>query len=422
MIKIKLFDKQSRNVDIVLVLFFAVQLCLSTDTVYQIGAVILLLTCVILYNVFNSDKIDNIKVGCEDIRRTIFIAGCFSCLVLIAFLSKFWAYRISVNSSVLHDLCKFLVFLLCMSLYCTTYNRFVRMAKSYVVSLFIFGIVVLAVTPIWGFGDENVFGLAIHQHRNNIGASMVEGAILAFALARFEKFTWGYFLSGFMIVVTILSGSRGAVLEIIIAIGILFLLEKNARKRLINILFAVVAIGLVALLIYYVPYFHDKIWERMINLVLTVFNTSTDVADYSSYSRGLLRKRAWELFLSKPLAGIGLDGVALYNTDFPLYQGYTLRGVYSHCNFTELAADYGIIGLLIWYVPVLYMLINAWKMRKLDEHMDFCFAALAAAIVLDYARIPWTSSPTIFGYFIVMIFVYIKKNNELYVSESSLVE
>jgi hypothetical protein len=60
------------------------------------------------------------------------------------------------------------------------------------------------------------------------------------------------------------------------------------------------------------------------------------------------------MWIQSPLWGNGNEA---YRVSSP-------TGQYSHCNYTELMANYGVLGTLLFYMPFTWGTITAWRMRK----------------------------------------------------------
>ncbi|WP_251304566.1 O-antigen ligase family protein [Georgenia satyanarayanai] len=75
----------------------------------------------------------------------------------------------------------------------------------------------------------------------------------------------------------------------------------------------------------------------------------------SDLVRGELIARGWDLFFDRPLMGHGTG-------EFRFLTGISGRDeIASHNNFVELATNNGVLGLLAFYLPVLWLLIGLWR-------------------------------------------------------------
>lgn len=391
-------------------IFFGGILCLFTNAKAQI-LLFLMIGVYVSYDLLYR-KAGKIKKA--NINNVLLMTSWIGALTLWAFLSKKWAYGVANPSYTMNNLLRLFLIALLMAIYTDTYERAISIIKSYVVGVLIMCIVVMILTPPALYGvevGEVTFGSVIHQQRNSIGAAAAEAAALSWMLTYYTKFRYGKLFSAFFVVVLLCSGSRGAIIELVIIVGLIILLQKGETKRVKNILIAVAVLILGVVVIQNVPYLYEKIWLRFGAMFATLI--SKENVDGSAYSRTLMRLLALKLFLDRPILGYGLDGVQCYIFRNPRFLGYTFRAVYSHCNFAELGANFGIVGLFIWYYPVGKMIKKAWDSRNNNPFIRYSIAVLVAAVILDYGRIPWQAIPNMLSYFsLFLLFQNYKNRNK----------
>ena len=64
---------------------------------------------------------------------------------------------------------------------------------------------------------------------------------------------------------------------------------------------------------------------------------------------------------------------------------------YSHCNYVEILANYGIVGFLLYYVPIIrliYRYVVNIKNRTDDLHIVFCIILLMV-LMIDYGAVEY---------------------------------
>lgn len=77
------------------------------------------------------------------------------------------------------------------------------------------------------------------------------------------------------------------------------------------------------------------------------------VGEGSYFIRAEMMEEALRMWTKSPIWGNG-------NEAFRVYSGF---GTYSHANYTELLANYGILGILLFYTPFIVGAIQAWRLR-----------------------------------------------------------
>ncbi len=79
---------------------------------------------------------------------------------------------------------------------------------------------------------------------------------------------------------------------------------------------------------------------------------SGEVTEHSADERLTFIRTALHTFSEHPVFGTGVDTVRSY------------QGVYSHNNFTELLANNGLVGFVLYYAMHVFVLIKAWHVRE----------------------------------------------------------
>lgn len=66
----------------------------------------------------------------------------------------------------------------------------------------------------------------------------------------------------------------------------------------------------------------------------------------SFFTRGEMYKRAYEMWLDSPLWGNGNEA----------YRAFSGFNTYSHSNFSEIFVNYGILGAMFYYIPIMFLI------------------------------------------------------------------
>lgn len=383
--------------DTAFLIYFTIMACLYTINYVQLAAQL----GIIAYVFFHRAK----KVPKRLIAQVFFLMKWFGTFVFVAFLSTRWAYAVQENSYTLSRLFRILVIAICMGLYIDSYERCIAVLKSYIFSSVIMGIVVMLTTPFSQYGQADIsegFGSFIGQQRNTVGAIMAFTAALCYILWKWDYFPFGKSFAAFTVVVLVCSGSRGAILQFAICCAVYILLQDDAKKMFRYISVAVFAGAILIVLMQSIPFLSEMIWKRIENMFLTVLGIKTD-ADGSAESRELYKVLAFEMFKNKPFLGYGVDGFYCYLDHVKIVGGKYLRPKYSHCNFAELASCFGVVGLAVWYIPVMQTLVRILKQSKMSEMAKAVTSLFISMIIADYARIPWTTHINMYQYFGIML-------------------
>lgn len=131
-----------------------------------------------------------------------------------------------------------------------------------------------------------------------------------------------------------------------------------------------------------------------------------------SNDQKMLMKAALRAWIENPIVGLGPGGFQTYNQE--------LGNLYSHSNYTELLANFGIIGFIIYYSVYIYCIKIFIKYRlRLDKYGMFLFALLVSIIFLETFSITYNQTAYI-PLFIMFITTYCFKLHKKYKHEPNI--
>lgn len=171
-----------------------------------------------------------------------------------------------------------------------------------------------------------------------------------------------------------LSGGRKYLLFQIVFIYSSFIFREE-KIRIRNLILGTVATTIIVYIGYRtvmtVPVLYNSIGVRLIGLGSSQGALGVD-------DQATLMMRGIDMFLQRPLFGWGIAGFQQYHGE------YFGKAFYSHSNYIELLADYGIIGIVLYYSQYLK------SMRKLltrglinDQEKMVYLPLLISVFVLD---------------------------------------
>lgn len=195
--------------------------------------------------------------------------------------------------------------------------------------------------------NANIFGT---------NAAFLFGFILyAAKKARWRKISLDVML-GILLVVILLTGSRKALIAAALFVVAFFLFwspEKGTADTVIRVIGLAAACLVAVLLIMNVQVLYDALGNRLETMYRYVF--LGEEVDGSAVTRSNMVAIGIELFLSmNPILGLGLN-------NFKYLSGYW---TYSHNNYIELLCSLGIVGVLVFYVPLIYFTVQAFRLWR----------------------------------------------------------
>jgi len=190
-----------------------------------------------------------------------------------------------------------------------------------------------------------------------------------------------------LVVVILLTQSRGAFIGLVIGMG-LPLIRLGIRRPVLLVPVAVVglAIGLA------MP---ASVWERLSGIEKLTSESTIAEADPegSAATRFEVQKVGWQIFLDHPVFGVGLGGYPWVNARYAPELG-TLG---THNTYLNLAAEVGLPGFTLWCALVWAVLRYAYRRRRLAASGELAtqqawieralFGYLAAGMFGDYAAL-----------------------------------
>lgn len=394
--------KKYIKIDIPFLIYFATMFCLYTNTNVQViiqGFII----GYVLYTISKRPVINR-----ERICTLSFYFLWYCAFSIFLFISKYWAYGIFEDSKTKITVFRILVIGFCMFLYVDSKERAISVLKSFIIAILIMGIAALVTTPIRNYGKTNAevieggFGTRIGQHRNGIGAVSAAMLFISYNLFKKKQLKYGNLLAIFFGTITIISGSRSSILQILLIYFIMFLISKESfDKKIKKIIIGSFFFIIILVAMRYVPFLYNTIWVRIGNALDTL--SGREINDTSTLGREFYKDIAYIMFKKKPLYGYGVDGFNCFLRDHPYIMGVYIKPVTAHCNYAEISADFGIIGLVIWYVPIIYLIIEMFKIKNKKQWMMTILSTFLSIIIFEYSRIPFDTHMYMYLYFIMVI-------------------
>ena len=222
-----------------------------------------------------------------------------------------------------------------------------RFFEIFTYSGVVFSVVALVSSPLSTYGYDSFSGIT-GQYRTWIGeiSALLFGINLC--LSRYYKYGKRHIVFSIMNIATVIaSGARGPLLLLII-IGLLYIFkEKYVNKKIIYIICALITAAIIGLLIIN----NEGLYYAFVSRLLGAIRN--DGSTISVTERIYFMKVSWELFKNNPIVGCGVDAVRGY-----LSARNYWHVTYSHCQYLELLASYGVVGTIVFMFPALFTLIK----------------------------------------------------------------
>lgn len=208
----------------------------------------------------------------------------------------------------------------------------------------------------------NAYGVQVYfegiGNRNMLGMCLSFSAAICFCMYLIKK-SWCYL--GIMIYLyyaALMAGSKKGILlgAFIILIGIL-LMRFSVKKAVI-----VLVVSCLFMLLYYIlmnnTFIYGIIGVRMQTFIRSLGNGGE--GDVSTHERLYLLRLAPQIIMERPIFGWGMNGFTGW-----VVRNTNHRATYSHNNYTEVLANFGIAGFVIYYWVYFSTIVRGIKISRI---------------------------------------------------------
>lgn len=261
----------------------------------------------------------------------------------------------------------------------------------------------LAVTGQLDTNGERL-GQTIAASANVFASVYMIGAVCSVYFILFHEKKWvrtGFWVAFALQIHTLaLSGGRKYFLLPVILLFVMLLIRQNKKGRKQLIKNALIAIGLLALVlwaIFKVEALYQTIGHRFEEFVELL--TGEGAEDYSAIARQKFIELALEYWQDAPVLGNGMDSFR------------TLSGLNVHChnNYLEILCDLGLVGAVIYYAFPVILLVQMCRAKHLGQQRWFWAVMILCLLGFDYGAISYNKVLTHMMFVFATIFLKLSK-------------
>ena len=333
----------------------------------------------------------------------------FLAFLLFCYASILWAWSREitiVKCTTLTILC---------ALYCLMYHYLVAERKldffirAMCINGFVYALgIIIFYGGVGNFLHELSYGTRMGAeiaNVNTIGMTTALGALFCLWEFLYKKRRWGAVFFALCVFIALSSGSRKALIALVMGMGMLFVLRQEHGRRGMAVLQMLGAMY-VFFLVLQLPMF-DTINTRFEQMIDTFLGSGPKEA--SADERMRMMQIGWRQFLDTPFWGTGIGGSAV------LTMKTLAWSTYLHNNYAELLSSIGIIGTGIFYSFFFVPLYKCYKMHlmrtaegKLMVIILAIYLFLQMAVVIYDGKLPYFY--IMFGFLVVDSYAYGEKN------------
>lgn len=300
-------------------------------------------------------------------------------------ISKMWAKSsTSSQEAIIIALFETVIVFYCILEYVKDEQRLIRFAEIFANSMVVLAISYYITSPINTWGTETM-GTWLNIWRNAAGYYFGFAAIMIVYIFFNKKREKQLMIKALLLMVAAIgTGSRKIFLLAAVAVLVYVVLQPGFQKRIKYVFCAAILAALTLVVLFKIPAIRDMYAERLILLLQGV-----DSSDSSTVVRTMLRGQAFELFLNNPIIGNGLEGFRIWMGEQTSFLNrWAMSATYSHCNYTELLANFGIVGFLLYYFLPFRQVLKGMKYRS-NPLIQLGIIIIVDCIVLDIGTVSY---------------------------------
>lgn len=331
-----------------------------------------------------------IKEGKILLPKTII---CLLLFAIFCFISCLWALNPDKALIRVKTLFLLIAFIL------MSYNFFTRLTDGIQVLMkiimycgLLYSFYVIGYYGIQEFFSMLIAGnVRIGTELNNVNTMALQASIttLLSVFYGLNKNKWYFCLGIIPASIALGTGSRKAIILIILSIILLYILKRNVRSNIKNAIkkaciFSLIIIGIIALIKQ--PIF-SNVTGRMEGVINAIKGNGE--IDASTKERSLYIKYGIEQFKESPILGIGIDN----SSDITLQASG--RETYLHNNYIELLATVGIIGFaLYYYLYIIILYKGILKIKEKNIYGSLVVTIFISLLVMEFAMVTYFDKST----------------------------
>lgn len=299
----------------------------------------------------------------------------------------------------------FLVILAALN-YMTDSERLFKFIRSFIYAMSALALLYYFTSPISTWGTEGM-GRWLGLWRNSLAYYAGFAAICAIylyytKLYYSKRMLW---LGLFLIAAAVGTGSRKIFLLFAVALLVYLFLQPGVKKKMKFLFWGIAAVVAALIIGMKIPAIRS-IYEGRLMAVFQGIQSS----DSSTVVRAMMRQYAMALFAQNPIVGIGLDGFKYWMETQPGFMSrWAMSATYSHCNYTELLCNGGLIGFGLFYWYPVKQVVKSLK-HKNNLLVKLGIILIVSFIALDYGTVSYYTKMCMYILMLGIVCIHLAKD------------
>ena len=315
-------------------------------------------------------------------RKYLFCLIWFLLFAVYISVSKLWAIAsVGNQETIITTIVESVIVLYCILEYISDKMHLHRLIEIFVNSMVVIAIAYYVTSPLDTWGTERM-GTWLSIWRNAAGYYFGFASVMVIYIYYYkkEKILLLQFL--FLTIAALGTGSRKVFLLYAVALLCFAVLQPRLIKKAKWILGGGIVVVAVVLILFQIPAFRDIYLNRILALL-----QGEDSTEASTLVRLMLQDYAMDLFRRRPAFGWGLEGFYIWlSGQIAFLRTWNMSPTYSHCNYTELLANFGVIGFGLYYLFPVLKILQGIKYRS-SPLVRFGLIIVITCLVLDIGTV-----------------------------------
>lgn len=258
------------------------------------------------------------------------------------------------------------------------------------------------------FLKYGTYGLLFVRFGDELGYNSNSTAVLAvfsiliclYFLNEKDCGVWLYRLAilflGFVILI---SRSKKGIFGLLIGLIVFLYFNETGMKKVKNVILGIAIIAALYYAVLNIPFLYQGIGFRIESMIQSILGTSSMMT--STDERTLLIEQGFELWKNNKLLGVGLNNFTLFQT--------VREGYYAHCNYIELMADLGLVGLVLYYFMPIHLILKKYQSNKLTLMFRII---LLMVLFFDISMVSYQEASFTLLFWIILAYSNLYKTHE----------
>lgn len=315
-------------------------------------------------------------------RKYMFCLGWFLLFSFYISVSKIWAVtNVVTQDNIIIAVAEAVIILFCILQYVSNQNYLHRLIEIFSNAMVVIAIAYYLTSPLDTWGTERM-GTWLSIWRNAAGYYFGFASLMVLYVYYYKRNKVLLFQFLFLMTTSFGTGSRKIFLLYGTALIAFVILQPKLIKKAKWIVGAAIIVAVVVFVLLQIPAFRDMYLNRILLLL-----QGEDSTDASTLVRLMLRDYALDLFKVHPVFGWGLEGFYIWLSGQGAFlRTWNMEPTYSHCNFTELLANFGLVGFGLYYTYPVLQALQGLRFKN-NPLIRFGLIIVITCLILDIGSV-----------------------------------